>query len=200
MRNAPRRETGCRYLHKERPAGQYGGVPRRFREHSMVEWLGRGTKRTFRRGMDAIVLVTAELPGSLKKAWEPLLTEILQTTPERMVARLSPDSGDGTQSSQLQRTLFSSFLRPEGWTESTDANDTVRLLHDVRLLDFDFNKPASHDANVAVLDCQKNLSSSHAADAQKLWARLIAIATEKRPAGGSIDLRELLAKLRDDFT
>ena len=175
------------------------GFPADFVNTAWSQWLGRGTNRTFRPGIDAIVLVTAELPSSLKRAWEPLLTEVLQTTPERMIARLTPDSGDGTQSSQLQRTLFHSFLPPEGWTEGKDPSNTVRLLHDVRLLDFDFNTPASHDANVAVLDCQNILSTGQASDAQKLWDRLIGIAAEKRPAGGSIDLRELLAKLRDEF-
>ena len=36
-------------------------------------------------------------------------------------------------------------------------------------------------------------------EAQDLWDRLVAIADEKRPAGGSLDLRELLAVLRDRF-
>ena len=175
------------------------GFPADFVAVAWSQWRGHGTNRTFRAGVDTIGLVTAELPNSVKTAWEPLLKEILQTTPERMVSRLSGDAGEGSQSSQLQRALFSSFRPPDGSNGEADAQETIRLLHDVRLLDFDFGSPTSHDAMKAVLDCQNILTSGTATDAQKLWDRLVGIAAEKRPAGGSIDLRGLLTELRDEF-
>lgn len=92
-------------------------------------------------GIDAIVLITADLAGAVKSAWSALLSEVLQATPERMVVRLTPGSDDGSQSSRNQRTLFGSFTRPPkyGRDGGSHASDTVRLLHDIRLLDFDYD-------------------------------------------------------------
>jgi hypothetical protein len=43
------------------------------------------------------------------------------------------------------------------------------------------------------------LISGDASEAKDLWDRLVAIADEKRPVGGSLDLGELLAALRGRF-
>jgi len=75
----------------------------------------------------------------------------------------------------------------------------VRLLHDVRLIDFDFSSPTSQRRAQALRDCQNVLSSGDAREAQDLWDRLASVADEKRAAGGSLDLRDLLATLRDRF-
>ena len=175
------------------------GFPPDFVALAWRQWLGRDTKRVFRQGSDAIVLATAELPGPLKTAWETLLAEVLQTTPERMAGRLEPDAGEGVQSSALQRAFFSSFSPPSGLDEGSGPNDIVRLLHDIRLIDFDFLSPTSRDQNQALLDCQKILSSSNMHEATELWERLIGIASKKRQAGGSLDLRGLLIELRNAF-
>ena len=73
-----------------------------------------GHKRVFHPGSDAIILATAELPRTLKTAWDTLLTEVLQTTPERIASRLEPDTGEGVQSSASQRAFFNSFSPPSG--------------------------------------------------------------------------------------
>ena len=177
------------------------GFPADFVDIAWAQWLGHSTNRTFRPGIDAIVLVTADLAGAVKSAWSALLSEVLQATPERMVVRLTPGSDDGSQSSRNQRTLFGSFTRPPkyGGDGGSHASDTVRLLHDIRLLDFDYDKPTSQDRRLALRDCQSVLDSGDAAEAQRLWDRLIGIADQKRPVGGSLDLRELLSELRDQF-
>ncbi|MDA8253319.1 MAG: DUF6088 family protein, partial [Rhodospirillales bacterium] len=175
------------------------GFPPDFAALAWRQSLGRDTKRVFRQGSDAIVLATAELPGPLKSAWEKLLAEVLQTTPERMAARLEPDAGEGVQSSALQRAFFNSFSPPSGLDEGFGPSDIARLLHDIRLIDFDFLSPTSHDQNQALLVCQNILSSGNKHEATELWERLIGIASKKRQAGGSLDLRGLLIELRNAF-
>lgn len=177
------------------------GFPAIFTSLAWSQWLGRGTNRVFRRGMDAIVLVTAKLPANLKRAWEALLSETLETTtaPERIVQRLALEPGSGSQSSEQQRTLFGSLRPPEEHAAGLSASDIIRLLHDIRLLSFDFASPTSQDAVVALRDCQNILSSGSATEAENLWDRLIGISAAKRTKGGSIDLRELLSQLRDAF-
>jgi hypothetical protein len=176
------------------------GFPSDFVDLAWGQWLGRGTARVFQRGRDAITVVVAELPSAVKSDWTALLSEILQSTAERVVARLSSsNTKDGSQASALQRSIVTGFACPERYEHPVDMTETVRLLHDVRVLDFDFNSPTSQSRGHALHDCQSILTSGDAGEAQDLWNRLLGIADEKRPAGGSLDLRELLAALRDRF-
>jgi hypothetical protein len=175
------------------------GFPQDFVDLAWGQWLGSGTSRVFQRGHDAIVLVTPELPNGVKSDWAALLSEILQGTADRIVSRLNSSAQSGSQASALQRAIVESFACPPRYEHSPDATEIVRLLHDIRLLDFDFNSPTSQSRAHALRDCQSILTSGDASEAQDLWDRLVAIADEKRPAGGSLDLRELLATLRDRF-
>lgn len=177
------------------------GFPANFVDSAWGQWLGRGTSRAFQRGSDAIALVTAELPNGVKTNWSALLKEILQGAPERIVSRLTSSPADGPQASSVQRALFESFACPERFDYAPDPTETVRLLHDIRLLDFDFNNPTSQDGVQAIRDCQAILTSDDIREAHDLWDRLVGIADENRSVGGSLDLRKLLsASLRDRFS
>jgi hypothetical protein len=136
----------------------------------------------------------------VKSDWSALLSEILGGTPERIVSRLGSSTEDGSQVSGVQRAIVAGFACPQKYEHPVEPAETVLLLHDIRVLDFDFNSPTSQSRGQALRDCQSTLSSGDAGEAQDLWDRLVGIADEKRPAGGSLDLRELLAALRDRFS
>jgi len=176
------------------------GFPSDFVDLAWGQWLGRGTGRVFQRGRDAIILVTAELPSGVKSDWTALLSEILQGTANRIVSRLSSSTEDGSQVSTLQRAIVAGFACPQRYEHPVDTAETVRLLRDVRVLDFDFNSPTSQSRGHALRDCQSILTTGDACEAQDLWDRLFGIADEKRPVGASLDVRELLAALRDRFS
>ena len=72
------------------------------------------------------------------------------------------------------------------------------LMRHVWLLQFDFEALPSRDHGRALADCQRLLKSGDAAEAQSLWDRLIGIADARR-TGGTIDLPQTLAELRDEF-
>jgi alpha-D-ribose 1-methylphosphonate 5-triphosphate synthase subunit PhnL len=175
------------------------GFPEDFVDLAWGMWLGRGTSRTFRRGVDAIVLAAAGIPNKIQADWSALLREILNGSSERIVSRLASSSAEGAQASQLQRALFESFTCPTRYTYFSAQTETVSLLHDVRLLNFDFNNPSSQDLGRALVDCQSVLISGDPGEARDLWNRLVGIADEKRPVGGFLGLRELLSTLRDKF-
>lgn len=177
-----------------------GGFPSDFVDLAWGQWLEHGTARLFQRGRDGIILVTAELPRAVKSDWTALLSEILHGTADRIVSRLSSNTEDGSQSSSLQRAIVASFACPPRYEHPVETEETVRLLHDVRVLDFDFVSPTSQSQGHALRDCQSILTSGDAGEARDLWDRVIGIADEKRPAGGSLDLCELLAALRDRFS
>jgi hypothetical protein len=175
------------------------GFPQDFVDLAWGQWLGCGTSRVFQRGHDTIVLVTAELPNGVKSDWTALLSEILQGTADRIVSRLNSSAQDGSQASALQRAIVAGFACPQRYEHPVDTAETVRVLHDVRVLDFDFNSPTSQSRGQALRDCQSILTSGDASEAQDLWDRLVGIADERRPSGASLDLRDLLAALRDRF-
>jgi len=201
----------CRHSSADRSAGvsakssqqvTRAGFPQDFVNIAWAQWLGFKTDRRFRDGNDAIVLVTGSLARDVQEAWSSLLFEALQTTPERMVVRLSePAVDERAQSSALQRALFQSLRCPDELLSYGDAdeNTTIQLLCRIRLLHLDYEQTPSHDHARAVADCRSILRSGDAAEAEKLWHRLNGIADEKRPAGGSIDLPQLLAELRGEF-
>jgi hypothetical protein len=180
------------------------GLPADFVNIAWAQWLGFRTQRNFRDSNDAIVLLTGSLAHDVKDAWSKLLAQGLQTTPQRMAARLSQSAADeGSQSSALQRALFESFGCPRellSYGDSQKDNDeTIRLLCRTRLLHFDYEAVPSRDHALALADCQSILRSGDATEAEELWHRLTEIADEKRPAGGATDLQQLLAELRGQF-
>lgn len=171
-------------------------------DFSTIAWqqsLNQKTSRNFKRGVDAIALATGDLADDVATAWSALRTQAVQSTPERVVARLKADKDDGAQASKLQRAIFESLRRPDaggGEQRDEDAHDRILLIRDIRVIKFDYEAQPSSDYTQALLDCQNCLSSGDAAEALKLWERLVGIADEKRPAGGSLDLPGLLTMLR----
>ena len=201
----------CRTSDRDRSAGvsvksaqqvTRSGFPADFVEIAWVHWFGINTRRKIRDSNDAVVLVTGSLAHDVQEAWSNILLEALETAPDRMATRLSwPAPGDGPQSSALQRTLFESFRCPAAIQSHGNAENAtaVQLLRRVRLLHLDYEDTPSRDHAAAIAECQSILTPSDAAEAERLWLRLIGIADKKRPAGGSIDLPQLLAELRGEF-
>lgn len=180
------------------------GFPDNFIDIAWAQWFGDGTSRKLKDSNDAIVLVTGDIASGVKSAWSDLLREILSAipAPERMVARLSASKEDeGSQTSIIQRNLFNGFHCPQKFKQYGKINEveTVHLLGHIRLLDFDYESPTSQDRIKALSDCQRILRSGDAKQALELWEKLLGLAAENRPTGGSLHLPGLMATLRGSF-
>jgi hypothetical protein len=179
------------------------GFPAEFARTAWQQWLGQNTKRIFRRGVDAMVLATSDLPDDVRRAWSALSMQAIATegAPHRLVERLAEPDGEGAQSSALQRAIFASLRRPDDIRAGQGDNFTERALltRDVRVLKLDYGTAQSSDEVTAIQDCQSVLSSGDHAEAVSLWQHLIGIADELRPLGGSLDLPHLLDRLRGQF-
>lgn len=178
------------------------GFPSDFVTAAWAQWLGAGTTHKIEDIADGVVLITGQLAQDIEADWSRLLRDASETTPERMVARLSSSArGGGSQASARQRALFKSLGCPQEFRDlgDTDEKARVRLLQRIRLIRFDFQTKPSRHANEAVADCQKVLRSGDPAEAVKLWDRLQGICHQERPAGGSVDLRGVLRELRGEF-
>ena len=154
------------------------------------------TSTAFQEGRDLLGMVTGVIANDVYTAWEELLAEALLTPAERLVARLEKPANptDGSQASEVKRKLFESLhcpatlLRPTG----TDAVATVRAIHCLRVLHYDFDETPSRDEARAIGDCQHVLCSGSADEAERLWKRLQQVASVRRGAGGAITLAELV--------
>jgi hypothetical protein len=178
------------------------GFPEDFIKICWAQWLGKGTARRLREDIAAICLITGRLAQDVETAWSKTLSEALQTTSERMIARLSmPGKDKDSQASAIQRQLFASFRCPAALFESDgiDESETVQLLRHIRVFHLDYETPTSRHRVQAVNDCQNILHSGDAEEALALWNRLIGFAAQKRAGGGSSDLAELLTALRGSF-
>ncbi|HQU44813.1 MAG TPA: hypothetical protein PK867_18505, partial [Pirellulales bacterium] len=177
------------------------GFPPNFVEAAWEQWRHAGTT-AFERDRDLLVLVTAEIANDVIESWHTLLRESLITTPDRMLSRLGETTtrDAGSQSSQTERSVFSSFRCHDALTASgpSDEAATVEVIRRVRLLHFDFKHDPSQDEARAIADCQRLLRSSDHAEAGRLWRALLGLAAEHR-TGGSLDLERLLSKLRSSF-
>jgi len=136
----------------------------------------------------------------VKSDWSALLSEILEGTPERIVSRLGSSTEDGSQVSGVQRAIVAGFACPQKYEHPVEPaeNSSPAARHQSSRLRFqqpDVPKPWASAPRLP-----EHFELRRCGEAQDLWDRLVGIADEKRPAGGSLDLRELLAALRDRFS
>ncbi|MBZ5617746.1 MAG: hypothetical protein LAQ69_03270 [Acidobacteriia bacterium] len=144
---------------------------------------------------DLLTLVTARVADTVKTAWDLMLSQATETEPDRLVSRL-----EGAQSSAIQRQLFESLhCPPEICAGGSNQIETARLLRSLRLLTWDFETEPSEAEAAAISLCRSILRQGDTDAAISLWERLLGIAAEARPAGGSYDLAGLLTKLRGGF-
>jgi hypothetical protein len=170
------------------------------------QWLGIGTQRKFRQDRDLLVLATGVLADGVRNAWDKIIREAIETAAasERFVARLQAPStpNAGSQSSEIQRNLFQSLQCPDDLRAGglTDEVAAARLLRHLRLVHLDFESVPSRAQEEAISQCRAALEAGTVEKAQELWKALVGIAARKRGRGGSIDLGELLTRLRGQFS
>ena len=151
----------------------------------------------FAQDRDLLVLGIARLPETVRTAWDHLLTQALETDPERLLQRLEEDAG---QTSETQRKIFASLHCPISvCPEGPNHLETARLLRSLRLLTWDFeSEPSDAEANAVEL-CRSVLTRGEAAAAISLWDDLQKIAADARTVGASYNLPSLLDNLRGKY-
>lgn len=157
-------------------------------------WLQKDTG-AFEKERDYLGLVVARLDTRIQDAWEDLFYQVTQANeaPERIVRRLGEVQG---QSNEITRQLFQSLHCPPE-LGAAGPDETVRLISRLQVLHLDFRDASSRSYQQALRMCQQAVEGQDHAAAENLWARLLALASKKNPAGGL--LRSLLPVLRSDF-
>ncbi len=172
------------------------GFPPDFVRAAWEQWLGI-EPAAFKQDRDLLALAAGELADGIRSEWNQICKAAGETSADRMVQRLTTPG----QSSKVKRALFESLQCPDDLRGRgpTDEVAAAHLLAHVRLIHFDFQYAPSRDIARALELCQSIVESGDPADAAKLWGRLIGIAAEQRPVGGTLDLSKLIGKLRSDF-
>lgn len=169
------------------------GFPNEFVTVVWEQWLGKDTD-IFDRSRDHLGLVVGALSQKVHTAWNGLLSQILDADPQRILSRLKKPRA----TNKLQRNLFRS-LACNLAVEAVSDEETVSLMRRLRILDFDFETVPSVDEQRAVSFCRDVLESQSRADAGDLWDRLLLIARELGPTGGTLELLGLIERLRGKF-
>jgi hypothetical protein len=197
-RDGVEREVGLSLKSDRQVTGN--GFPSDFRDLAWEQWDGRAGATAIRGTENMIGLVVGELAGGVEAGWSALAVQIGESRSalDRILARLQPatDSDPGAQSSELQRDLVQSMVRPPGAVPDLEV---VQLLAQTHLLYLDFLSPTSRREVDALADCRCALTPAAQDGAQSLWTWLCGFAGRKRAAGGTVDLPELLRDLRADF-
>ncbi len=169
------------------------GFPSTFVKATWQEWLGTESSN-FVHDQDLLGLVVGVLAGGVQQKWEDMLSVVLETPADRVVSRFSSPG----YSNEEQRNIFRSFDYPISLGAAPENGDIVKakLLKHIRLLYFDFRSPDSQKRAEAIQLCQDCLRSGDSAEASILWDAMVGIAGNLRSKGGSIDLNQLLQKLR----
>ena len=140
----------------------------------------------FDRDTDLLGLVVGSVSTSAQQAWQDLLAQAAETTPDRLVARLANPG----QTSAEHKAIFASLHDPN----QPDELETARLLSRIRVFPFSLDDEGTH-----INLCAQIVSTGTLQEAAKLWNRLVALAADARALGGYYDLTKLLFALRPDF-
>ena len=152
------------------------------------------------QGTDAdrqlLCLAVGTIATSVNRAWHALSNQARTTSPERLVKRLNqPAEDEGSQASELQRSIVQSFIdhSPPGQTPTTI--EALRMLKRVRVKHFDFLETPSQTYELTIDLCQRLVESGERDDAAALWTELLAIAKDRRAAGGDLTRETLLQQI-----
>ena len=88
------------------------GFPKDFVATAWTQWF-QNDGPDFRNDRDEMVLATGNGAKGPHSPLSILLSEILASTPDRIVSRLKARPRAGVQTFAVQRALFSSFARPK---------------------------------------------------------------------------------------
>ena len=144
---------------------------------------------------DLLCLATTPVEGKIRTAWNGLEKKAAVADENAFEARLSTPN----YSNQIERDFFASLACPSDLAASKTSADTVRLLRQVRHIEFDFELLSSDRASAALAMCREALRNEDSGDAAQLWCRLQQMSRDYRVSGGDLLLQSLAERLKADF-
>ena len=145
-----------------------------------------------------MLFATAPLPKETKNALDFLIQKASSSTSPCRLHELRHKKGGMNSKS---RDLYDKFACPEELADKHGytVEQTGEMLTRLRFLQFDFESQPSDKKKETIRRCRSALRSGKQNEAQMLWERLLHIASEHRPIGGSLDRIKLLSKIINNF-
>ena len=144
----------------------------------------------FQIASDYLGLVTSPRAPKTDEALHELVRWAKDQDEEHFLARVKATG----VSSAVKRNLFASLGCPSTLATQYGASekDAVRLLRRLRFLSYDFQSEPSKDLASAKRLCRSILKSSDLAEADEIWNKLLAVASQCRQSGGYLDLPKIV--------
>src|SRR5436190_9625820 len=182
------RETRCALSVKSNRQLTNKGFDRTFVEDA---WAQRNCSQSgVKPKTDILGLIVGAISDRTLHQWRELQKQAVSTTPERLIERLAPHH---RQSSAVQREMFKSLHKSPD-ADARDPIETARLASQIRVLPFSDDRE-SYFINL----CSEIVFDGSQHEGNKLWSRLLELASDSRGTGGYFDLSKLLRNLRPDF-
>jgi len=152
----------------------------------------------FNVASDYLGLVTSPLPSKTNEALQEMIRWARDQDEERFLVQIKAAG----VSSIVKRDLFLSLACPSDLAvrHGISDKDRIRLLRRLRFLSFDFQNEPSRDIAESIRRCRIMLRSGDLGETERIWDRLIGIASQHRQSGGYLDLPVVLNLLQGRFT
>ena len=165
------------------------GLPADFVKRAWSQW--RDPKTPMNRSSDGLALVTR----GIHRVFDPTWSEVKN-------ACAGPDSAlamSRIRSNTRQSKIFDSVQKPDGNAPAVSEEETIELIRRLHVLPLDMQLAHSETESQSIALCRQILASGDSTEAQKLWRKLVSVATELRLRRGTITLDNLWLELRTEF-
>jgi hypothetical protein len=165
------------------------GLPADFVKRAWEQW--RNSVSPMNRSGDGLALVTLGTHGVFDPNWREVKNACNGSDMALATSRI--------RSNPKQSKVFDSVQKPDKNGPAASDEETIKLIRRLYVLPVDLQSAYSENANQAIAQCRQLLTSGDATEAEKLWKRLINVATEVRLRSGTITLQDLWSLLRKEF-
>jgi hypothetical protein len=165
------------------------GLPADFVKRAWEQW--RNSDSPMNRSGDGLALVTLGAHRVFDPSWREVKNVCNGSDMALATSRI--------RNNPKQSNVFDSVQKPDKNGPAASDEETIKLIRRLYVLPVDLQSAYSENANRAIAQCRQLLTSGDATEAEKLWKRLINVATEVRLRSGTITLQDLWSLLRKEF-
>ncbi len=165
------------------------GLPADFVTRAWEQW--RDPQSLMSKAGDGLALVTLGAHPVFDPSWREVKNACTGSDTALVVSRIRSNSN--------QTRVFDSVQKPDKDGPAASAEETIELIRRLHVLPVDLQQPVSQTKNQAIAQCRQLLTSADLTEAEKLWNKLVYIASDVRLRRGTITLHELWSALRKEF-
>lgn len=165
------------------------GLPADFVKRAWEQW--RNSDSPMNRSGDGLALVTLGAHRVFDPSWREVKNACNGSDMALATSRI--------RNNPKQSNVFDSVQKPDKNGPAAADQETIKLIRRLYVLPVDLQSAYSENENQAITQCRQLLTSGDATEAEKLWKRIINVATEVRLRSGTITLQDLWSVLRKEF-